>query len=583
MLRALPMLRPTPALALFACITVLSGCPSTYERCASGYVPASNTGPLVCVRPDGGSDVPMGDVPVVVDVPPVRCGADGGVSTAPDPLLDGVDQNCDRVDGVAADTVFVSENGMDMPSAGGTPDAPVRSLPFALQRARELGRSTIYLQTGVYDTSTTVGGAVARFVEVDRSVTIVGRFTGQQWIARDANAAGGTDTVVRAPSAGMSVTASRVTLTGFSVVGKLPSMTAGASVYGIIAVNAPELTVRDVNVSADNASAGTDGRAGRAGAAGSPGGDGLSMGMGGRAGRSCVDTTNGGGEGGASGATTGTDPSNGSNGEASLGRTPAMGGPAGTMTMTRGSDGSPGVDGAPGRAGRNGSLGFFSASGFAPDEGVLGEAGDPGTGGGGGGGAYSTMATSGGAGGGGGGGGCGGEGGTGGQGGGGSFGVFLFGPMTNARFVNCVIAAGGGGRGGNGGLGNGAMSDGGVAEPSRGGMGGMGSFGRNPSSDAGVSEFRGGAGGAGGRGGIGGAGGPGLGGPSIGVVRVGGARAEIDALTRPRISIGAVGANGAGPIEMPLTQFHETEVVVEASAPDAGAPRDAAMTDASVD
>ncbi len=580
MLRALPMLRHTRELALILCSTVFLGCPTSHDRCRRGtLVPGSS--PPQCVL-DGGSDA--GDVPVtgdVSDVPPVMCGADGGPSAAPDPLADVLDQNCDGVDGVASDTVFVSESGMDMPSAGLTPDAPVRSLPFALARAGERGRSVILMRVGVYDTVHGAGGADGTRVEIGRSVTIVGRYTGNQWIVRDGTAPS-VDTEVRGPTAGVLVRAGRVTLIGLNVLGALAAATEGKSTYGVLAVDAPDLTLRDLVIRAGDGAPGTPGLAARAGADGRRGEDALSNGTGGRGGVSCASTTNAGGEGGNAGLAGGTAPTEGQPGEAPPGRAPSTGGPAGENFDTRGRDGAAGVDGTPGAVGRNGLLGYFSSAGFTPDRGLRGAVGEPGTGGGGGGGAFTTMTVTGGGGGGGGGGGCGGEPGTGGLGGGGSFGVYLYG-TTTANLMNCAISAGQGGAGGAGGVGGGVPGDGGVPEASRGGLGGAGAFGRSTTSDAGVTENRGGAGGAGGRGGVGGGGGPGLGGPSIGVVRVAGARADIDAMTRSRINIGAVGTNGAGPITMPQTQYRSTEEVLAESAPDAGSPVDAAMTDASAD
>ncbi len=509
---------------------------------------------------------------------PAMCPPDGGVTSAQDPPGDGIDQNCDGVDGVATDTVFVSESGTDSASAGATPSEAVRSLPFALRRARELGRSVILMQTGSYDSLHGPTGPM--IVMVDRPMTIVGRYLARQWIARDLSSVPKNDTTVSGPNVGVAIRASNVTLRGLTIEGRLLLAADGASVYGVFADEAVNLTLQDLVISAGDAAPGIDGRAGVVGADGRRGEDALSNGTGGRGGTSC-NGTNAGGEGGD--AVGGFDPDQGRPGEASLGRTPAAGGPAGDSFDTRGRDGTAGVDGAPGRTGRNGLLGFYTSDGFTSDWGLPGSSGDPGTGGGGGGGAYSTMLVVGGGGGGGGGGGCGGSPGSGGEGGGGSFGVFLYGGVTTARLMTCAITTGRGGGSGAGGVSGGVPGDGGVPEASRGGLGGAGAFGRSTTSDAGVTENRGGSGGAGGRGGIGGGGGPGLGGPSIGVVQVAGATASIDATTRSRIVIGAVGANGAGLIEMPLAQYHDLVVSLRESAPDAGVSADAATRDATSD
>ena len=90
----------------------------------------------------------------------------------------------------------------------------------------------------------------------------------------------------------------------------------------------------------------------------------------------------------------------------------------------------------------------------------------------------------------------------------------------------------------------------------------------------------GGNGGAGGNGGIGGAGGVGIGGPSVGVIRVGGARAMIDMPTQRAITVGTVGAHGMGvegmPMPLNLTETARDEDPAMA-APDGGAGADAAV------
>lgn len=494
------------------------------------------------------------------------CAPDSGITTAQDPPGDGIDTNCDHVDGVASDTVFVSESGADMTGAGATPDVPVRSLPYALRRAGELGRSVILLQKGLFDSAQ---GASPTLSQVDGSVTIIGRYTGSQWISRDTSVAPVSDTRISGPFVGIAVMAANVTLWGFSVEGQSSVGPDGVSVYGVVAFNSPNLTLRDLTIRANDGASGRDGRAARAGAVGFPGGDAVG-GTGGVAGRACAGVNNAGGAGGDAGVSGGDDPTAGANGQAPPLRTAATGGPAGTSSAVVGLEGEIGIDGPSGRPGTNGGLGFYDANGFRPEGGASGEPGVPGGGGGGGGGAYSTMTTVGGGGGGGGGGGCGGDPGTGGGGGGGSFGVYLSGSTTIANLINCAITAGNGGRGGNGGTGDGFMSDAGVA-PARapGGEGGSGAPGRT-AGGAGVPESRGGRGGRGGSGGVGGAGGPGLGGPSIGVVSVGGAIANVDDSTRARIVVGVVGPNGAGNIDRPLAQYRGEVISFRESAMDAG-------------
>ncbi len=531
--------------------------------------------PLVCALPDGG------DAPDVADVPPVMCGPDGGPSMANDPLDDGMDQNCDGVDGELSQTVFVAESGVDSPGRGRDPSMPVRSLPFAIGLASGLTRPVILMQSGLYDSVRNDMGLQGESVRITASMTVIGRYVTGQWLRRDKTTPSAA-TEVRGPVAGIIVRASNVTLWGLNVVGRLAASVDGKSTYGVLAIDVQNLTLRELVVSPDPGAPGTDGLTGRAGSPGDRGG--TAVGAGGAAGgRSCSGTTNGGGEGGYADDGSGSPSTAGANGEAAAPRTPARGGDAGVEASPRGDDGSPGVDGVAGANGDNGLLGFYTANGFAPDVGRNGQRGEPGTGGGGGGAGYSMMIVTGGGGGGGGGGGCGGEGSTGGQGGGGSFGVYVYGssPATpsTVNVIDCTITASDGGRGGAGG---GSGPDAGVPSGSMGGPGGAGAPSRG-GSDAGVAEPRGGAGGAGGRGGAGGLGGPGLGGPSIGLVRVASATAAI--MGNTRITAGLAGANGAGPLVTPLQQIASPQhMVIVASSPDGGVAADASpMIDASAD
>jgi hypothetical protein len=576
MLRALPMLRPTRWFGPLALSSlVASGCPTTHVRCQPPYEAVAGADPLRCELRDGGADAP--DAP---DAPPPACVPDAGPTSASDPAGNGVDENCDGVDGVLTGVIFVSEGGADEAAAGTTPDAPVRSLPFALRRARETSRATILMQAGSYDSATSSGGAVPTLVAVDRTVTIAGRYVPvggrPQWVTRDASAAGRT--AVTAPNAGVAVLARDVRLIGLEVVGKPSMLGDGNSVYGLFAVNAPGLEVRDTTITAETAAQGNGGRAGMVGSDGAPGQDARTRGLGGLGGNAC-GTTNGGGEGGNAGVLDPvTSPTPGQGGQTFAMRTTGMGGPAGSNAAAGGTGGA-GTDGADGRAGDPSGLGFWTRDGFQPGEGRSGEPGMPGTGGGGGGGGFTSATRAGGGGGGGGGGGCGGTPGSGGQGGGGSFGVYLYGAATTATFVNCSIAAGPGGRGGDGGAAGGRPAgDGGALSGAAGGRGGMGSAGTGGPA-VGAPETVGGPGGAGGRGGIGGAGGPGIGGPSVGIVRVAGAMSTLDAMTLGRVSFGAVGANGTGRIDTPPQQLAMPDFSPRDTTPDAGGAR----TDASAD
>jgi len=182
---------------LVACSAL--GCLSDQVRCQPGYEPVPGSSPLRCeVRRDGGDaggDADAGEVGV--DMLRPMCGD----HVCDDPG-DGVDTNGDMVDGELSDTIFVAESGNDM-ATGILPDQPVRSLPAALALPAAMNRGTILMQVGLYDTSG-AGGVVARFVGVERTVRVIGRYTANgatpQWIARAPFGAAG-ETRITGPTA----------------------------------------------------------------------------------------------------------------------------------------------------------------------------------------------------------------------------------------------------------------------------------------------------------------------------------------------------------------------------------------------
>ena len=194
------------------------------------------------------------------------------------------------------------------------------------------------------------------------------------------------------------------------------------------------------------------------------------------------------------------------------------------IQLNVGQDGADGTDGNNGQGGQGGtgSYGSFSGSAWvpAPDSAAAGTAGGEGSGGGGGGGGGGTarynenagdcgMYEIGPSGGGGGAGGCGGQGGKPGRVGGASIVVLVTGSASSGGQVELrhnLIERGIGGRGGDGGYGG------------IGGLGGIGGFGGEPPDW--ISSL-GGKGGDGGNGGPGGGGGGGVGGPSYGILAVG--------------------------------------------------------------
>jgi len=202
------------------------------------------------------------------------------------------------------------------------------------------------------------------------------------------------------------------------------------------------------------------------------------------------------------------------------------GGTGGVIYGAIATDGQPGSPGAAGSASTNG-VGTFSASGYTPaNAGGAGKNGAVGGGGGGGTGGWSAddqlgdgiycgYSYLGGGGGEGGYGGCGGAGGGGGGGGGASIGLLAV--DATVTLSSCQVNTSAGGGGGQPGKGADGQEGGGP------GTGGNGTHGGGPPGSCGQSGVGNAApGGSGARGGHGGPGGPGGGGPSIGIVALGG-------------------------------------------------------------
>ncbi|MEJ7791884.1 MAG: hypothetical protein WKF65_07940 [Gaiellaceae bacterium] len=439
------------------------------------------------------------------DCQPTNAAVNPRAADLPDLLF--VDSNCDGIDGTEANAIFVSPFGNDV--APGTKAAPKREINAALAVAAASGRYVLAAE-----------GSYGRVVLIS-GVGIYGGYDRATW----GRSADRITLIEGAPEAILAVGATGTLLQHVSVRGA----NAGASAYGIRAIDGASLTLQRVNVTAGGGAAGAFGAGGAAGLAGRNGGPGNNRGRGGAPGLNDAGGLSGGrgGEGNDSGA-----------GE------PGGTGQVGTPGGPGGKAGNPGKNGGIGQNGRDGAAGLraqggtSSAAGAASlwvvADGSRGFFGGFGSGGGGGGagGAGSSVFLLNNPGGGGGGGGAGG--GTGGRGeggraGGGSFGLYLY---TSTVVVDAGSIASGnggaGGRGGNGGAG-GSGGAGGFAEPAFSGIG------------ATAKPGRGGNGGNGGRGGQGGAGGGGAGGPSIAVMKVGNATAT---LTTTVLAFGQGGPGG---------------------------------------
>lgn len=473
-------------------------------------------------------------------------------------LPDGVDSNCDGVDGDVQNAVFVAKDGND--DQPGTIGLPMLTIQAAMDRAVELGKKDVYVATGVYAESISIvtglriyGGFSSTFLtrNVTLNTTVI---MGQGFTAELPGAVTGRD-VDGAPGT--------TVLDGFTIFGRNNANPGGSS-YAVYLRNCTNA----LRFSHNRVEAGTGGTGlkGVDGANGQPGnGDIPGEAAYGWNNTSCSNPVRNGGSAG-TGACTGTTVSGGIGGgnlcpvynsaptatESGVDGSGPEGGDGGLGGYDRevwactlnyghgecheatggsrtGSDGYPGASGNNGNtSGGNGcpaqnASGDVSDGMWAANSGMVGLAGTSGSGGGGGGsggGARGCNRTDiGGSGGGGGAGGCGGTGGTGGSGGGGSFGLFLVWdsePASVPQIVQNHVFGSLGGSGGNGGT-AGSGGPGGS-----GGMGGKENVSTSPCGSAG------GTGGDGGNGGHGEGGGGGCGGASFGLFAHGNASISLD-------------------------------------------------------
>jgi PKD repeat protein len=531
---------------------------------------------------DDGSKTGTATVQIIVYIdddsdgysPPADC-ADGNAAVNPgaaDALdASGTDSNCDGVDGVAGQNLYVTSAGTDNGTCGAI-GSPCRQLAQAQTNAVSNGKSKILVGSGSYNAFTLTNGlTVSGGYEADGSGV-----NGPDFDSRP-----GTTTVNGGTAGAAGITA--INLSSASALSHLTvaatnATTAGTSSYGVVVRDSgSNLDITNVVVNAANGAAstatGTGGTAANQTAPARPGGDGSVLdtnqsrnswevsqtcsqagwagarrGGGNGAFVAAGDVRNGGkgGDGGARETTPGTNCAASAGLQGLPGGGGAAGGAGGLADQSPGSTstaGLPGATGTTGAAGTNGAAGAagsgsgsINASGVwtATGTGGTGGAGADGQGGGGGGGgggsdesaASNTTQTNDDVGASGGGGGQGGSaatvGGTGGGQGGASIGILIYNSNPTLTGVTVNRANGGGGAAGGAGA---------LGQP--GGLGGLGGKancgGASTQAPGNVDTFyyynctTGGEGGGGGVGGTGGAGGRsaggggGAGGPSIGV------------------------------------------------------------------
>ncbi len=427
------------------------------------------------------------------------CDPEEGAQETDLPDLEGVDSNCDGVDGDKELAIFVDAlTGTD--DGDGTPGSPLKTLDAAQEKAVSEGFSAIYISKGTYpETFTVIGG-----------IDYYGLFNaGDGWSRSAFN-----PTYFQGGSPALSCTGqSDFALDGFQFTGANATGPAN-SAYGAKITNCSAGQLVRCTITAGNA---TDGTNGTPGQAGQPGGSGSGGSNGcGYGGWGCGDCQKpAGGLGGSSpcgaqganGGSGGAHDGGGDGGNNAVGG--AQGGAGGAVTA----NGISGQSGAAATTGASGNPGVWSGTlgegGFSPSNGIDGAIGGHGHGGGGGGGGGGDnkggCGNYGASGGGGGGGGCGGTKGTAGTGGGGSFGLYL--ADADISLEDVKVYAGYGGDGGDGGAG---------------GKGGNGGTGANGGAAKFIdNEGAGGKGGNGTKGGDGGHGSGGPGGPSYAVVCTG--------------------------------------------------------------
>lgn len=425
------------------------------------------------------------------------------------PDINGVDANCDGLDGDASRALFV-DGATGNNNGPGSRNMPMKTIMAAINRAKVTnGLDHIYISKGTYTEQVFVASGVSLYGGFDAT---------QNWQRGAAN----TTTIQWGQAIfGRIVTVTAINIQAPTTLDQLRIVAQdtnanGVTTYGVYCEGCNDLTISNSTVQAGKAGAGQRGSdgtsgsllfgtAGNGGRGGDGDDDGSRRGTGGSGGSSACGRTGGvGGLGGPKGD------NRGSTGGTGISGTPGGTGGAGGDPGRTGSTGGTGANGATGANGSGGTIGGLVMGYWQGNDGTDGNNGTHGNGGGGGGGGGGQGCFlfcddgAGNGGGGGGGGGCYGSGGKGGQAGGSSFGVFLW-QSTGISLDNNVIRSGDAGNGGAGGIGG---------SGSTGGFGGAG--GAHQTNEIG----RGGTGGRGGRGGNGGNGGGGAGGLSYAVYRV---------------------------------------------------------------
>ncbi len=489
-------------------------------------------------------------------------------------IPDGVDSNCDGVDGDITDGIFVAKDGDD--AAEGNPFEPMLTIPAAISKALQTGARDVYVATGIYGDSVTLAAGVHVYGGFSSD------FKQRNPVLYETVIMGAAPT----PAQPAAVTAANITsgdagstVDGFTIFGH-DNKASGGSSYVLYLLDCTDaLAVTGNHIIAGDGGKGAVGPDGTDGADGANGGMGhdsymygqnscnegeVEAGGGGGSAPACAGGGYAGGGGGASWCPDyGEDPEPGELGLPGQGSGGGAGGSAGpdsrrgvgfgcdscNVDSDQTGEGGDGGDAADGLNGVEGA-GCGDTEGYVVNglwQGYWGEFGADGDhgGGGGGGGAGGGSDTAGndceimigGSGGAGGSGGCAGTNGIGGTAGGGAFGLFVVfsdPPVSVPEVADNIIEGGVGGDGGDGGAG------GTGGQRGKGGKGGIGGI-----NDA-WCTWGGGQGGNGGLGGHGGGGGGGCGAIAYGIYAWGQADADVTAWLAENVFLIGVGGAGGG-------------------------------------
>ena len=186
-------------------------------------------------------------------------------------MPDGVDQNCDGVDGDALDAIFVAKIGSD--ANPGTLNYPVASIAHAISLAQADGKRDVYVAGGVYAGSIDMAPGVSVYGGYKPDFTARDPVSYQSAIVGTSPTTGVTAAVRCANIVDASKMPSR--LDGFLVIGA-DAKALGSSAYGVWSAGCDQrFQVTYCQIQSGDGAAGIPGGTGQNGAPGTPGENGV--------------------------------------------------------------------------------------------------------------------------------------------------------------------------------------------------------------------------------------------------------------------------------------------------------------------